>query len=91
MKRLILLLSLVIAAVGVYAQNTIKFLGIPIDGSKKEMIAKLKAKGYEYDSTNDWLVGEFNGEDVIISVQTVNNRVWRLVLSWIAITVMRVI
>lgn len=65
-------------AVEAYAQNTIKFLGIPIEGTKKEMIAKLQAKGYEYNSYSDALTGEFNGQNVVISVQTVNNRVWRI-------------
>ena len=63
-----------------FAQNTIKFLGIPIDGTKTEMIEKLKAKGYEYDSYSDALFGEFNGQQVYIQVQTVNNRVWRIAI-----------
>lgn len=62
------------------SQKTIKFLGIPIDGTKKEMISKLQAKGYEYNPYADVLTGEFNGQDVRIYVQTVNNRVWRLAI-----------
>lgn len=58
--------------------NTIKFLGIPVDGAKKEMITKLQAKGFKYDPDSDVLFGEFNGQDVFVSVQTVNNRVWRI-------------
>lgn len=73
-----LLVLFICIAIGVYAQNTIKFLGIPIDGTKKEMINQLKAKGYEYNSYADYLSGEFNGKNVEISVQTVNNRVWRI-------------
>ena len=61
-----------------FSQNTIKFLGIPIDGTKREMIDALKVKGYTYNSVYDVLQGEFNGEDVNISVQTVNNMVWRI-------------
>ena len=61
-----------------FSQSTIKFLGIPIDGTKRAMIDALKAKGYTYDSANDMLQGEFNGTNVRISVQTINNRVWRL-------------
>lgn len=80
MKRLISIILLSIIAVGAYSQNTIKFLGIPIDGTKKEMISKLQAKGYEYNSYQDVLTGEFNGNNVTISVQTVNNRVWRIVV-----------
>ena len=57
-----------------------KFLGIPIDGFKSEMIQKLKAKGFtdagSYSSAD--LVGEFNGQDVEISVVTNNNKVYRI-------------
>jgi hypothetical protein len=60
--------------------NTIKFLGIPVDGNKKEMISKLQEKGYEYDTDSGVLFGEFNGTNVVISVQTVNNRVWRIAI-----------
>ena len=78
MKKLLLFILFVSIAMGTNAQNTIQFLGIPVDGTKREMISKLEAKGYEYDSYNDCLVGEFNGTDVQISVQTINNRVWRI-------------
>ena len=42
------------------------------------MISKLEAKGYKYNSNYDYLEGEFNGEEVGISIRTVNNRVWRI-------------
>lgn len=80
MKRYVLTLVLALASLSAFCQNTIKFLGIPIEGTKKEMIAKLQAKGYEYNSYSDELTGEFNGQNVTISVQTVNNRVWRLAI-----------
>ena len=77
-----MILSLILSVMTLTAiaqnDNTIKFLGIPIEGNKKEMISKLQAKGYEYDATSDALFGEFNGTNVAISVQTVNNRVWRI-------------
>lgn len=63
----------------IYAQNDVtKFLGIPVDGTKSEMIQKLKAKGYKYDAEMDWLEGEFNGTDVCIKIATNNNIVWRI-------------
>ena len=82
MKRLLTTLLIALISFVAVAQNdnTIKFLGIPVDGNKKEMISKLQAKGYEYDSSSDALTGEFNGNNVIISVQTVNNRVWRIAI-----------
>lgn len=78
MKKILLLTFLLHFTICSYAQNTIKFLGIPVDGTKKEMISKLEAKGYEYNSYVDCLEGEFNGKNVLISIQTVNNRVWRI-------------
>lgn len=81
MKKILCVFLLCTIAIIGYAQNTIKFLGIPIDGTKTEMISKLEAKGYEYNSYADVLTGEFNGRDVIISVQTVNNKVWRIAVG----------
>ncbi|MBR0540107.1 MAG: hypothetical protein IJK36_07810 [Bacteroidales bacterium] len=78
MKKTILLL-LLLASATVYAQKEVtKFLGIPVDGYKSEMIQKLKAKGYKYNSTTDCLEGEFNGKEVQISVVTNNNKVYRI-------------
>ena len=80
MKRFLATFLFVLMTIVAIAQNSniIKFLGIPVDGTKKEMISKLQAKGYEYDASSDGLFGEFNGTDVIIFIHTVNNRVWRI-------------
>ena len=79
MKRFLITFLFVLMTIVVIAQdNTIKFLGIPVDGTKKEMISKLQAKGYKYDAPSDILFGEFNGTNVFIFVQTVNNKVWRI-------------
>ena len=82
MKRFLITFLFVLMTITAIAQesNTIKFLGIPIDGTKKEMISKLQAKGYKYDAASDVLFGEFNGTNAVISVQTVNNRVWRIAI-----------
>ena len=82
MKRFLITFLFVLMTITAIAQdnNTIKFLGIPIDGNKKEMISKLQAKGYKYDAASDVLFGEFNGTNAVISVQTVNNRVWRIAI-----------
>lgn len=58
-----------------------KFLGIPVDGTKANMIQQLKAKGYQYNSVQDRLTGEFNGQEVILSVATNNNKVYRIVVK----------
>ncbi len=73
---------------GMYAfaqKDVTQFLGIPVDGTKTEMIQKLKAKGFKYNSTNDWLEGEFNGREVELSIVTDNNKVWRIVVmdKWV--------
>ena len=57
------------------------FLGIPVDGTKPEMIQKLRAKGYTLDSSGKYLTGEFNGRDVQIYVVTNNNKVYRIMVT----------
>jgi hypothetical protein len=79
MKKIIGLFFAVLFSAGLYAQEgVIKFLGIPVDGTKQEMIQKLKSKGFTYNQQKDYLQGEFNGEEVLIKVQTINNKVWRI-------------
>jgi len=70
-------------SVSLYAQqDVIQFLGIPVDGSKSEMIKKLKGKGYtSHPYSKDVLVGEFNGTDVEIHIVTNNNKVCRIMVS----------
>ena len=83
MKKLILALCVLILSVSVFAQDDVtKFLGIPIDGFKPEMIRKLKGKGFtDHPYKSDVLVGEFNGRDVEVSVVTNNNKVYRIFLQ----------
>lgn len=82
MKKFFFTCLFVLTTVAAIAQtdNTIEFLGIPVDGNKNEMISKLQVKGYEYDASSHALLGEFNGDNVAIFVQTVNNRVWRIMI-----------
>lgn len=82
MKKLALIITTLLFSVYVFAQEDVtKFLGIPIDGFKPEMIKKLKAKGFvEHPYLSDVLVGEFNGRDVEVSVGTNNNKVYRIFL-----------
>lgn len=59
-----------------------QFLGIPVDGTKSEMVRKLTEKGFTPNPySNDVLDGEFNGRDVRLVVVTNNNRVWRIAVS----------
>lgn len=83
MKKLIFTLLISLFTLNSVAQKDVtKFLGIPVDGTKAEMIRKLKAKGFQTSqySTVD-LVGEFNGADVYISIITNNNKVFRIVVE----------
>ncbi len=69
-------------AIFMYAQKDVtQFLGIPVDGTKSEMIKKLKEKGFTQPPGEDYLEGEFNGYDVILFIVTNNNKVWRIMVS----------
>lgn len=88
MKKVLFLSILLFATALVYAQqlekDVTKFLGIPVDGSKSEMIKKLKAKGFDFNYENggtNYLTGEFNGRDVNIYVVTNNNKVYRIMVA----------
>ena len=81
MKKL-LLIAVLFLSLKTYAQNDVTtFLGIPVDGTKAEMIAKLKAKGFTSSSYDkDILEGEFNGQDVNLYIGTNNNKVYRIMV-----------
>lgn len=83
MKKLLSFVVLMIISITSYAQekDVTKFLGIPVDGTKAEMIAKLKEKGFtSTDYDKDILEGEFNGTDVNLHIATTNNKVNRIML-----------
>lgn len=65
-----------------YAQSDVtKFLGIPVDGFKPDMIRALKAKGFVSSITDkDILEGEFNGTQVNVYTATNNNKVYRIMV-----------
>lgn len=69
-------------SMSVYAQKDVtQFLGIPVDGSKWEMIQKLKEKVFRNSTVGeDILEGEFNGAEVYVSIVTNNNKVYRIML-----------
>lgn len=84
MKKIITLFFLLLSIVA-YSQTSAssetRFLGIPVDGFKPQMIQKLKAKGFTYHSQDDYLSGEFNGRKVNLFVGTYNNKVWRIMVQ----------
>ncbi|MBO7203255.1 MAG: hypothetical protein J6V30_06975 [Paludibacteraceae bacterium] len=83
MRKIYSIIVLLVASVTLFAQSDVtKFLGIPVDGSKPDMIRKLKEKGFvssEYDK--DILEGEFNGQDVFVGIGTNNNKVYRIMVA----------
>lgn len=81
MKKSIIFLFAVLMVTICFAQETkdvTKFMGIPVDGTYTEMIQKLRDQGFDWNTTYGLLEGEFNGDNVIIDVQTVNGKVWRV-------------
>ncbi|MBR4419241.1 MAG: hypothetical protein IKW05_06040 [Muribaculaceae bacterium] len=82
MKKILSVVVLLVISVATYAQKDVtKFLGIPVDGYKTEMIQKLKAKGFTvHPLDNNVLQGEFNGRDVNLHIGTNNNKVYRIML-----------
>lgn len=80
MKKIIAI-CLMLLCCNAFAQDVTKFLGIPVDGSKKEMIRKLKEKGFLQDPYYDEvLTGQFNGSDVNIHIVTNNDKVCRIMV-----------
>lgn len=82
MKKILTLAVVLMTTIALSAQekkDVTKFLGIPVDGYKSEMISKLKAKGFTSTSRDkNILEGEFNGKDVELHVVTNNNKVYRI-------------
>ena len=82
MKKLVSLLFVLFVCAVSYGQGTpdvTRFLGIPVDGTKAEMIGKLKEKGFSSSFGSDELLeGEFNGKNVYVNIQTNNRKVWRI-------------
>ena len=80
MKKILFILFLLVASLTVDAQ--VNFMGIPVDGTKSEMISKLKQKGFEYKYDSyydfDYLTGMFNGKNVFISISVYKGKVWRI-------------
>ena len=88
MKKLLSITMLLAFAIAGYAQQektVTQFLGIPVDGSKTEMIRKLQAKGFQHTEAAEFrgadLEGEFNGQNVYIVIITNNNKVYRIIVA----------
>jgi len=78
MKRIFAAVLLICACISIYAQKDVtKFLGIPVDGPKSEVIRKLKAKGFK-TAAEGLLSGIFNGQPVSLSVVSEKGKVCRI-------------
>lgn len=78
MRKILFILFLFLSLLLNAQDYTVKFLGIPVDGTKKEMISKLKKKGFKYDRNNDYIEGRFNNHDVLVFINTYKDKVWRI-------------
>ena len=82
MKKVLLSLVLCCISMATMAQKDVtKFLGIPVDGNKSEMMRKLKLKGFTQTSyAKGVLTGRFNGMDVNVYIVTNNDKVCRIMV-----------
>lgn len=76
MKKILFILFLSVASLTVDAQ--VNFMGIPVDGTKTEMVNKLKQKEFRYNNELDMLSGEFNGRKSNLSIVENKGKVYRI-------------
>ncbi|MBO5838053.1 MAG: hypothetical protein J6R06_00030 [Bacteroidales bacterium] len=76
MKRIIFAICTILCANVLFAQrDATMFLGIPIEGTKSDMIEKLEAFGFSYNSNNGYMEGWFNDEKVWLNLKSQNRKV----------------
>ena len=63
-------------------ENAFAFMGVPIDGSKYQMITALEGKGFERDIAGDQMTGMFNGEKVKLNISTNHGMVDRILVEY---------
>ena len=82
MKKLFFLIATTLLATNMMAQNyPTKFLGIPIEGTKQEMIQKIRERGFTYNRQLDCLTGVFNGEKVVIGLRAYEGKVCQVMVG----------
>ena len=86
MRKLIITLLLTVLCSAAFAQEsnngTLKFIGIPIDGPKEQLIEKIKAKGFRGSPYHEYLEGQFNGRNVQIYVKDNHGIAWRVFVAF---------
>lgn len=75
---LLMLLSIVVDA---QENDVTKFMGIPVDGSKSDMISKLEEKGFVWNNEAECMEGMFNGRGVFLRVIEDKNKVYRILVE----------
>lgn len=83
MKYISLFILFLLVSISAFGQNDVtKFLGIPVDGPKSEMVKALKSKGFKQNSIgdNEYFSGRFNGMDVQIYISLESGKVSRLMV-----------
>lgn len=81
MKRLMIALFTFIALAS-YAQEVIDFMGIPVDGSVSEMMAKLQEKGFQETEEYNTLKGLLDGVPVRLTVCESRDKVYEIVVCY---------
>ncbi len=84
MKRLFLITLISLVSIFAFGQNdgALKFLGIPIDGTESQFTAKLRSKGFAYNSYSESYKGQFNGKNVDVYIHTNHNLVDRVYVTF---------
>lgn len=75
-------LFICLASLAQTSNNVLKFLGIPVDGSKAQMISSLRNKGFTYDAEYGCLHGKFNGTESNIFISENNGKVDRVFVGY---------
>ena len=88
MKQLLLATLISLISIFSFGQNdgALKFLGIPIDGTESQFAAKLRGKGFTYNSLYENYKGQLNGKNVEVYIHTNHNLVDRVYVSFLATT-----
>lgn len=84
MKKILLIALITLFSAVSFAQDggPLKFLGIPIDGTEAQFTAKLKNKGFTYNTIYECYKGQFNGKSVDVYVHTNHNLVDRVYVAF---------
>ena len=82
-KHLVFAVMLLIASMCLAQRSVTKFMGVPVDGTKKEMIKKLEKKGFIYDSETGMLFGKYEGKDVYVTIHMKRKVVWKVGMSFV--------